>query len=370
MAWNTFKDIIGYEDASNQNSQSKMGDLLDVEVGQNQLTMIGTMGAGKSAHLGGLLIAADRKVSKSRGTEYPFRYFIEEGSSNIENDKSALRAGHFPPKTGLMKQSTVEPAATFEWAHVKSLAGREITLSKRQAKMSIADMAGEDLVNLIERVNRTRTLQQASRINMDRSINLVCNSSALMLIIKATRAQGLDIELEKEPIGIDGLSIYSDANLTRIVKGVVKFKRENPYSPKLRNLAIVVTAWDGLAPVAKQISQITGQPFDPLHVPRDNPEDLRKSADSLDKFVYAFYPSTHATIHSLGLSNIRYFPSFFEVERDSKGDPICWDGGNSPKIKRPEIFDRSRNWEDNVNTIKSSEFWFFKELDWLQELAA
>ncbi|MCK9556394.1 hypothetical protein M0R36_11390, partial [bacterium] len=161
--------------------------------------------------------------------------------------------------------------------------------------------------------------------------------------------------------GIDGLSIYSDANLARIVKGIVKFKRQNSNSPKLRNLAIVVTAWDGLAPVAKQISQITGQPFDPL--------DTKLSAECLDKFVYAFYPSTHAAIHSLGLSNIRYFPSFFEVERDSAGNPICWDGGNSPKIKRPEIFDRGRNWEDNVNTIKSSEFWFFKELDWLQELA-
>jgi len=360
MAWNTLKDIIGYENPTPQ-TQNKMGDLLDIEADKNLLTMIGTMGAGKSAHLAGLLIAADRKVSKSKDTEYPFRYFVDEGSSNIENDKSALRAGHFPPKTGLMKASTVEPAATFEWAHVKMLAGRSVTLSKTQAKMSIADMAGEDLVNLIEKVNRTRTLQQAQQVNMNKSINLVCNSSALMLIIKATRAQGLDIELEPEPTGIDGLSIYSDANLARIVKGIVKFKRQNPNSPKLRNLAIVVTAWDGLAPVAKQISQITGQPFDPL--------DTKISAECLDRFVYAFYPSTHATIHSLGLSNIRYFPSFFEVERNSKGEPINWEGTQSPKIKRPEIFNRSRSWEDNVNTVLSSEYWFFKELDWLQELA-
>jgi hypothetical protein len=359
--WQTIKDVTGYESPFKPTAQKGMGDLLDVDAGQNLLTMVGTMGAGKSAHLSGLLIAADRKVSKTKGTEYPFRYFIDEGSANIENDKSALRAGHFPPKTLTMKASTVEPAATFEWAHVKYLAGRELTLSRRQSKMSIADMAGEDLVNLIEQVNKTRTLQQASQINVDRSINLVCNSSALMLIIKATRAQGLEIELEPEPTGIDGLSVYSDANLTRIVKGIVRFKRQNPNSPKLTHLAIVVTAWDGLAPVAKQISQLTGQPFDPL--------DTKMSADSLDKFVYAFYPSTHATIHSLGLSNIRYFPSFFEVERDSENKPVCWPGGNSPKIKRPEIFDRGRNWEDNVNTIKSSEYWFFKELDWLQELA-
>ena len=132
--WKTFKDTIGLEDNDKNNNA---GDLLDVEAGQNRLTMIGTMGAGKSVHLAGLLIAADRKVSKSRGTDHPFRYFIDEGSANIENDKSALRAGHFPPKTGAMKSSSVEPASIFEWSHVKNIAGKEITLSKRQAKMSM-----------------------------------------------------------------------------------------------------------------------------------------------------------------------------------------------------------------------------------------
>lgn len=353
--WQDVKNTIGWE-SNSQNSN--IGDLFDAQPDVNRITMIGTMGAGKSTHLAGLVKAMDRKVSKSRGTEYPFRYYLNEGSSNILHDVSALRAGHFPPKTGAFKSSQLEPGITFEWAHVKG----PLTLWKRQAKMPVCDLAGEDLVQLIERVKEVRTLQQASQANAERITNTVNQSAGLLLTIKATRAQGLGVELEKEPNQIDGMSIYSDANLSRMVNGIIKYKRQNRRSPPLRGVAIVVTAWDGLAPVAKQISQITGQPFDPL--------DIKISSESIDKFVYACFPSTHAAITSLGIKNIRYFPSFFEIERDDKQQPICWEGTLSPRIKRAEIFDPQYNWEDNVNTVIDSEYWFFKELDWLQEFAS
>jgi len=352
-------DAIGYE-SPNQGNEN-VGDLMDAQLNQNRITMIGTMGAGKSSHLAGLLIAADRKVSKTRDTDYPFRYYLREGSGNIEHDKSALRDGHFPPKTPALRSSAIEQRITFEWAHIKRLGTTEVPLSKRQSDMPICDLAGEDLCLLIEKVNQTRTLQQASQLSAQRITSMIMQSSGLMLIIKATRAHGLGIELEKEPTNIEGLSVYSDANMKRMIDGVVRFKKQNPNSPPLRGVAIVVTAWDGLAPVAEQISTITGQKFDPL--------DVKISQECLDKFLYACYPSTHAAISSLHLRNVRYFPSFFEVERDSNGEPICWDGGNSPKIKKPAIFDPQRSWDDNVNTILSSEFWFFKELDWLQEYA-
>jgi len=359
MAWQAFKDAIGYESPSASNSQ--VGDLMDVQANQNRITMIGTMGAGKSSHLAGLLIAADRKVSKTRDTDFPFRYYLREGSGNIEHDKSALRNGHFPPKTGALKASTIEQRITFEWAHIKRVAGTELTLSKRQSDMPICDLAGEDLCLLIEKVNQARTLQQAALLNAQRITSMVMQSSGLMLMIKATRAQGLGVELEKEPTTIEGLSIYSDANMKRMIDGVVRFKKQNPNSPPLKGIAIVVTAWDGLAPVAEQISTITGQKFDPL--------DITISQECLDKFLYACYPSTHAAISSLHLRNVRYFPSFFEVERDRYGKPVSWDGTESPKIKKPALFDPARSWEDNVNTVLSSEYWFFKELDWLQEFA-
>lgn len=361
----TLRDVLGY--SSNPKNQV-VGDLVDAEFDQNCVVMIGVMGAGKTAHQAGLIKAADRKVSKSRNTEYPFRYLLDEGGTDIIHDVAALRAGHFPPKTMSLKSTTIKPSATFEWSHVKFLAGQTIPVWKKQTKMVLLDLAGEDIVLLIDKVKAARTLQQAAALNADRITNTINKATALLIIIKATRAQGLGIELEAEPTGFDGMSIYSDANLARILNKIIKYKKQNPNGPQLRKIAIVVTAWDGLDPVAKQIAQITGEPFDPT--------DTNLSAESLDKFVYACFPSTHAEIVSLGLKDVRYFPSFFRTEKDDAGNPICWpnpDGspGKSPKIKRKNIFDTDENqkWEDNVNTICDSEFWFFKELDWLQELA-
>jgi hypothetical protein len=359
MAWQTFKDIVGWEDKPKTNQN--IGDLMDAEATANGITMIGTMGAGKSAHLAGLLIAADRKVSKSKGTDHPFRYYMREGSGNTEHDKSALRDGHFPPKTGALKASTIQQRITFEWCHTTNFANKEFVISRKQSDMPICDLAGEDLCLLIEKVNAMRTLEQTAQLNANRIINMIVQSSGLMLIIKATRAQGLGIELEKEPVGIDGLSIYGDANMKRMVNGVVSFKKKNRDSPPLKGIAVVVTAWDGLAPVAEKISLITGKKFDPT--------DAKISQESLDKFIYMCYPSTHAAITSLGLKNIQYFPSFFEVEKDAKNNPVCWEGTNSPKIRKPDIFEPGRAFEDNVNTITNSEYWFFKELDWLQSFA-
>lgn len=359
MTW--FKDLIGYESPK---KTQQIGSLLDAQPDKNQITMIGTRGAGKSSHIAGLIKAADRKVSTSRDTDNPFRYIIDEGSSNIIHDVSALRAGNFPPPTGASKRSYMEPGVTFEWTSVKRIGGQTITLSRKQARMPILDLAGEDLVKLIDKVKQARSLGDLSSVeadNAERITNKVNQSSGLMLIIKATRAQGLGFEIEKEPCDINGMSIYSDANLARMVNGIIRYKRQHPESPPLRHVAIVITAWDGLAPVAKKISQITGVEFNPL--------DEKISNESLDKFVYAFFPSTHAAITSLGISNIRYFPSYFLVERDGHGNPLCWEGTTNHKIKRVDLFDSARQWQDNANTIYDSEKWFFKELDWLQEFA-
>lgn len=359
--WKTVGEVIGYEKENRTNQN--VGAIMDAGSAESGVTMIGTKGVGKSAHLAALLIAADRRVIKSRGTENPFTYNIDEGTGNIENSKSAMRAGHFPPKTGKMGLSTVEPCATFQYVHQKFLpGGKPFILSKKIVHTVMADLAGEDLINLIEQVNNCRTLADAERIPADRAITMVCRSNAILLMLKATRVQGLEIELEKEPTDINGMSIYSDANLKRMVQGIVKFKRQNSSFPPLNHVGVVITAWDGLAPVAEHISRITGEPFNPL--------DTKISKQSLEKFMEAFYPSTYSAITSLGLSNIEYFPSFIELEKVN-GKPVSWDPNNPNdfKIKRRDIFDRTGNWQDNVNAVHYSEYWLFKELDWFQNIS-
>jgi ABC-type phosphate/phosphonate transport system ATPase subunit len=77
------KDILWEKKSGNQN----VGAIMNAGTSEGGITLIGTKGAGKSALLASLLIAADRRVSKSRGTEYPFIYSIDEGTGDIENSK-------------------------------------------------------------------------------------------------------------------------------------------------------------------------------------------------------------------------------------------------------------------------------------------
>jgi hypothetical protein len=360
-AWQELMNIAGIDTARPIDA----GTMMEVQPLSNRLAIIGTTGAGKSSHVAGLVKAADRRVSTTANTDYPFRYIINEGSSNIIEDVAALRDGRFPPKTPAFRQFSAEPGLTLEWRHQakEPFTGRTLNLWTKRVYVPICDLAGEDLAQLIDQVRNATNLGQVTLDRVKHLMNIVNMSAGYIIVIKATRARGLGKVLEDEPTQIPGTSKYPDANLTRMLYKIIQFKRNHPHSPHIKGIAVVVTAWDGLAPVAKEIEAITGQPFNPL--------DTRIGNDALEKFVYACFPSTHAAIKSLNLKNVQYFPSFFEVERDSRGNPICWDDEpGSPKIKKANLFDPERSWEDNVNTILDSEFWFFKELDWLQQFAA
>jgi hypothetical protein len=352
MPWlQTAKDLIGYE--PRQPKISQVGALLDVDTGKNRITMIGTQGSGKSTFLSELLISGDRLVEKTPPDKI-FRLLVNEGSSNLEHEKSAMRAGFFPNKTTKLKATNIEPGLTFEWANVSYVLGQRIETGRKVVKMPVADLAGEDLVQLIEKVNAVRTLQEAEQLNANRVTNIVTQSAAFLFIVKASRLQGLDEHpLEEEPTDINGMSIYSDANFKRMLDGIIRYKRQNHNSPPIRSIAFVLTAWDTLDPIAKQIQAVTGEPFDPT--------DDKISQESLSRLITACLPSTSAAVKSLGIPNVRYFPSWVETEKS--------DGTTAPKIKRIPVFDPEHRWDENVNTIRYSEKHCWKVLDWIKEFA-
>jgi hypothetical protein len=349
--WQTAKDILGVE--PRQQKVGQIGSLLDADTGQNRITMIGTQGSGKSVLLSHLLIAGDRLVEKTPADKI-FRLLVNEGSSNLEHDKCAMRAGNFPPKTAKLKATSIEPGLTFEWANVSTVLGQRIETGKKVVKMPIADLAGEDLCQLIEKVNAVRTLQDAEQLNAQRVTNIVTQSSAFLFIVKASRLQGLDdVPIEEEPTDVNGMSIYSDANFKRMLDGIVRYKRQNRNSPPIRSIGFVITAWDTLEPVAKQIQAITGEPFDPT--------DAKISQESLGRLVTACLRSTSAAIKSLEIPNVKYFPSWVETKKDVTT--------GKEHIVRNQMFEPGRRWDENVNSIKYSEAWDWRIIDWIKETA-
>jgi hypothetical protein len=341
-----------------QNTGTKAGQILDAQVSQNLVALLGTMRAGKTTHVAGLVATAQYKASESLRTNNRFRCLINEGSTNILHDVAELRAGHFPDATTAGKRVTVKPGLTLEWEE-PTLFGQRFLTTKKQALMPILDLAGEDLVQLIAQVKQVRTFEQASEVvAADQLTSIEDQCSALLITVNAMRAEGLPC-YEPEPTAIKGMSSHSDANLARMILAILQRKHSNPYVPKLKQFFIVVTAADVLFPYAKTIQEITGRPFDPL-----NPQI---SSESLDSFLKAFFPSTHSTIASLNVP-VKYFPSFFEIEKKPDGTPVYWEGTKSPKIKTKKIFD-SPDWEHNVNRPTYSEYWFDKEIEALKEFA-
>jgi hypothetical protein len=317
--------------------------------------MIGTQGSGKSTYLALLLIAADRLVAKIP-PEKVFQCLLDEKSSNLEHCKSALRDGHYPPKTKKLVASDVNPALKLRWANKTSVLGRCIETGEIIANLNVADLAGEDLCLLIEQVSNIRNLQDAEKVAKQKIVSIIMNTSAFIFIVKAPRLQGLNKNgpIEQEPTSIEGLSVYSDANFKRMLDGIIRYKRLNKRSPPIRSIAFVYTAWDELAPSAEGIEAVTGQPF--------NPKDETISHECLNKLTMACLPSTWAAVKSLGIPNIRFFPSWVDTQKNPDTD--------QPEIKKVDIFEPGRDWTDNVNSIYYSENWCWKQIDWIREFAA
>lgn len=352
MSWlQTLKDLSGYETPHQKTGQ--VGTLLDAPNSNNNITMVGTAGCGKSTYLNMLLISSDRLVAKTPPDKV-YQCLLDEKSSNLEHEKSALRDGLFPPKTKKLVASSVTPALKFRWANRTTVLGRQIETGEVVANMAVADLAGEDLCLLIEQVANIRNLQDAEKVAAQKVTSIIMNTSAFIFIVKSSRLQGLGTQIEKEPTSMEGLSVYSDANFKRMLDGIIRYKRLNRNSPAIRSIAFVFTAWDTLAPVAEQIQAITGQPFDP--------KDEKISHESLSKLAMACLPSTWAAVKSLGIPNIRFFPSWIDTEKNP-------DTGE-PKIKKVSMFEPGRDWTDNVNSIYYSENWCWKQIAWIKEFAA
>jgi hypothetical protein len=350
------KDFVGWESApKNSNSAS----ILDTKVTKKTVVALGTMRAGKTTHFAGLGATAQYKASESVKSTSRFRAIIKEGATNILDDIAELRSGHFPPATPITTSTTIKPGFIFEWEEPTFFGSKYFT-AKRQADMPVIDFAGEQLVQLISQVRNAKTLEQASTIQGTDQLTVTVNQcSALLPIINAERAEGLPI-FKPEP-QIKGMSKHPDVNIQRILSPIIEYKHNNKnFSPPLERIGVVITACDLLFPIAQLISNFTGRPFDPL-----NPQI---SNESLDTFMKAFFPGTHSLIASLNV-DVQYFPSFFELDKDSQNNTVYWDEEKtSPKIKRGNIFD-SPDWEHNVNRPKFSEYWFNREIEWLKEFA-
>lgn len=344
----------------------KTSPILDRNDTKNTVALLGTMQVGKSTVVGGTLIAANTYVKLTKDSVFKFKCIPNDAGTNLLECAAMLADGKFPKATTAGKKFDSLPTLTLEWSYEPT--GKALIGWRKQAVMPILDLAGEDLVHLIDQVNNAEDATEITDMKAVKELTtIVKQASALLIVIKITRSKQLaGSQYEPEPSSISGMSQYSDVNLVHMILEIAKYKHRNPVAPALRRVAVVVTCLDKLPNIAKQI-ELYGDDgvFDPL--------DPTFSQDSLEKLVSASYPQTYAALVSLGIQ-VNYFPSVFITEKDKNGNEIYWDQENkkSPKIKLRQIRDPDHPenaWHNNMNKPQYSEAFYLKMIEWLKEFA-
>lgn len=321
---------------------------------KNRLALIGTVGAGKSTVVGGLVMTAETLVAETTRTSQPFFCRVIEGSSEIHQDVSDLREGHFPSKTVPFGDFASEAGLLLEWEFNIDLplVGSQ-TLRRKLLQVPICDIAGEDLQQTIRQVRKQGPLGEFAKQKVRNLIAYVRESDGYIITIKATRAKGFRNQLEEE--ADLKLSPDPDVNVVRLLEDLMNYKvlyRSRP----IKGVAVVITACDIFM---KKIGDELG--IDLL--------DQNLGQHELERFVAACFPSTYAAIQSLRVPNVQYFPSFFEVETDEQSKVKNWTAGD-PKIKRrrPD-HEVGGDWWRNMRKISYSEKSYIDLIDWLKRFA-
>lgn len=316
---------------------------------KSRVSTIGTVAAGKSALVGGIVMAAETLVADNPN----FFCRVLEGSSQIHQDVSDLRDGHFPRKTVAFGDYAIEAGLLLE--EERTVAG--IKYGMKRIQNAICDIAGEDLAQTIRQVRMAGPLGNIARQAVRNLIAHVRESDAYIVTIKATRAKGLfprGVQLETEADA--KLSSDPDVNLVRLLEDLINYK-ETHRSKKIQGVAVVVTAWDRL----KQSGVADRIGFDIL-----NPH---VGQNDLNNFVKGCFPAVYAAIRSLRIPNVKYFPSFFEVETDEAGNVKTWEDG-SPIIKqRQTSMGSPDDWWRDLRKISYSEQTCIDLIKWIMEFA-
>ena len=319
---------------------------------KNRISMVGTVGAGKSTVVAGIVMTAEKLVAEDPN----FYCRVIEGSSNIHQDVSNLRDGHFPKKTTAFESFATEAGLLMEWE--RKIAG--INAGVKRLQVPLCDVAGEDLAQMIRQVRAAGALGDIAKQAVRNLIAYVRESDGFIITIKATRAKGLFPKGEQLETETDKkLSQDPDVNLVRLLEDLINYKMTHRSRP-IKGVAVVITAWDRLK--HSGVSDKIG--FDIL-----NPI---LGQNDLDKFVRACFPAVYAAVKSLRIPNVKYFPSFFETEIDENGDPKHWPGEtNSPIIKARETqVGTPDEWWRDLRQISYNEKGNIDLINWLKPFAA
>lgn len=305
---------------------------------KTRFSLIGTVGAGKSTIAAGIALTTQTLSSQ----QLDFFCRILERNSNIYGDVSNLRDGWFPEKTLAYNQYATEAGL---------LLGKQKRFGGyRFLQLPVCDVAGEDLqMDIRQYREQEGTIGNPSYSAAANLIRYVKESEGFIIATDASRAiigrKGRQHATEKS----SHLHRDPDVNLVRIVNEIFNYKDQ--VHRDIKGIAIVITKWDEVA----------------LDLENRGIDILNPDQTELNRFMDVCYPSVSQAVKAYqrthdGL-NIRYFPTFFEIERSEDGQPkLREDGSKIVKSKG------GHSWEE-IRKPSYSEKQYAGLIDWLLTFA-
>jgi len=253
---------------------------------KTRFSLLGTVGAGKTTVGGGLLISAQTLSSMMP----EFRCRVLEGSSGIRVAASNLRRGRFPPKTPANLPSAPEAGLLLYWGGL---------FGEKKVQIPFCDISGERVQQVIQKYGEGMYPTEEAYDELSMLMRYIYDADGLILVIPASRALIFtdDRKVEAEPTGI---AEDPDVNLARILESVFEYKEETG-SKKLKAILAIITKWDLLQPYAKSKKMDIQDP----------------TGEGLQNFMDIAFPDTMMSLKAYGLENVRFFPSYFKVKRET-----------------------------------------------------
>lgn len=271
---------------------------------KTRFSMLGTVGAGKTAVCGGIVLTAQTLS----GMMPEFKCRILEGSSGIRVAASNLRRGRFPPKTPVNLPAPAEAGLLLYWGGL---------LREKKVQIPICDISGEQVQQTIQKHGEHMYPSSEAYSELTTLMRYVYEADGFIIALPASRALIFDEDkkLEAEP---GGIANDPDVNLPRCLDSVFEYK-ERSGGKKIKGIAVVITKWDLMQPYAQEKDM-------DIQTPR-----------GLQNFMDVAFPDTMMSLKAYGLENVRFFPSYFKVMRDKKGNVVKWEDQSDRIELHPRI---------------------------------
>jgi len=261
---------------------------------KTRFAMLGPVGAGKTTVSALTVLAA--QVSSSEILH--FRCRVLEGTSSVLEAVSSLRQGHFPAKT---------PAHARHAAESGLLLRHKGFWGEKKIQVPIVDIAGEDIELMIQHYRTGSTPIGRAAYSLAKSlISYVKQSDGYILCVDASKALG--VKGYNQPSST--VQVDPDNDLHRILSEIFIHK-ERSRGNTIKGIAVVITKWDTIEPYASNWGM----------------DIYDESGEGLKEFMDVCFPNTSMILKDYGFgfgANIKVFPSYIAVERDSTGEVKRW----------------------------------------------